>query len=77
MKISMHSMSVGLFVPMLRNLAEILDKGVAAATGRKFETAVLAGARLAPDMLPLTSQVRLACDFAMNSAARLAGVDAP
>jgi len=77
MKISMHSMSVGLFVPMLGNLAEILDKAVASATNRKFDPAVLAGARLAPDMHPLTRQVQLACDFAKNSAARLAGVEAP
>jgi hypothetical protein len=77
MKISMHAMSVGQFAPMLRNLAAILEKGVASATARKFEPAVLASARLAPDMLALTRQVQLACDFAKNSAARLAGQDPP
>ena len=77
MKICMHALSVGQFVPMLRNLAEILDKAVASATARKFEPAVLATGRLAPDMLPLTRQVQLACDFAKNSAARLAGQDPP
>jgi hypothetical protein len=73
----MHSMSVGVFVPMLGNLSGLLDKGAASATGRKFETAVLASARLAPDMLPLTRQVQLACDFAKNSTARLAAIDPP
>lgn len=77
MKISMHAMSVALFIPTLRQLAAILDKGVASATARKFEPAVLAGGRLAPDMLPLTRQVQLACDFAKNSTARLAGRDPP
>jgi hypothetical protein len=77
MKISMHAMSVGLFTPMLKNLAAILDKGAASAAARKFEPAVLASARLAPDMLPLTRQVQLACDFAKNSTARLAGQEAP
>jgi hypothetical protein len=77
MKISMHAMSVSLFVPMLGNLGEILDKGVASATNRKFEPAVLGDGRLAPDMLPLTRQVQLACDFAKNSTARLAGQDPP
>jgi hypothetical protein len=77
MKISMHSMSVGLFVPMLANLSAILDKGADSAGSRKFETSVLASARLAPDMLPLTRQVQLACDFAKNSTARLAGQDPP
>jgi hypothetical protein len=77
MKISMHSMSVGLFVPMLGNLSQILEKAVASATTRKFEPSVLAGARLAPDMLPLTRQVQFVCDFAKNSSARLAGLQAP
>ncbi len=77
MKISMHAMSVGQFVPMLTNLSAILEKGVASATNRKFEPTVLAGSRLAPDMHPLTRQVQLACDFAKNSTARLAGIDPP
>ena len=73
----MHAMSVGVFVPMLTNLSALLDKGTASATNRKFDTAVLASARLAPDMLPLTRQVILACDFAKNSTGRLAAVDPP
>jgi uncharacterized protein len=77
MKISMHAMSVGQFAPMLGNLAEILDKGVASATSRKFEPAVLVADRLAPDMLPLKAQILLACDFAKNSTARLAALEAP
>ena len=77
MKISMHAMSVGLFVPTLGNLTTILDKGAASAAARKFDTAVLANGRLAPDMLPLTKQVQLASDFAKNSTARLAGIDPP
>lgn len=77
MKISMHAMSVGLFAPTLANLAKCLDKGAASAAARKFDPAVLATARLAPDMLPLTRQVQLASDFAKNSTARLAGLDPP
>lgn len=77
MRISMHALSVGQFVPMLGNLSAILEKGVASATTRKFDAAVLAGGRLAPDMLPLARQIQLACDFAKNSTARLAGIDPP
>lgn len=77
MTISMHGMSVGVFVPMLTNLAKILDKGLNSAASRKFDPLVLAGERLAPDMLPMTRQVQLACDFAKNSSARLAGQDPP
>ena len=77
MQISMHAMSVGLFIPMLGNLSALLDKGATSAESRKFDTAVLASARLAPDMLPLTRQIQLSCDFAKNSTARLAALDPP
>ncbi|GAC1696632.1 MAG: DUF1993 family protein [Steroidobacteraceae bacterium] len=69
----MHAMSVGLFAGTLRNLSAILDKGLAHASARKFDPGVLLSARLAPDMLPLTRQVQIACDVAKNSVARLAG----
>src|SRR5438270_4597279 len=37
--ISMYEASVGLFVPQLRNLSGLLDKGVAYAEARKFNPA--------------------------------------
>jgi hypothetical protein len=77
MKISMYGMSVGQFLPMLANLRGILDKAAANAKTRKFETNVLVNARLAPDMFTLARQLQLTCDFAKNSSARLAGLEAP
>jgi hypothetical protein len=77
MKISMYAMSVELCLPMLSSLLNILDKAAASAEARKFDSKVLADARLAPDMHPLTRQVQLACDFAKGGAARLAGQDPP
>jgi hypothetical protein len=77
MKISVHAMSVDLLGNMLANLSHILDKGLASATARKIEPAVLLNARLAPDMLPLTKQVQIACDMSKFGVARLGGVDAP
>jgi len=38
---------------------------------------VLLCSRLAPDMLPFTRQIQLACDFAKNASARLAGGENP
>lgn len=73
MKISMHAMSVDLYCNSLGNLSAILDKGFAHATKRKFDPGVLLTSRLAPDMLPLTRQVQIACDIAKTSVARLAG----
>ena len=77
MKISMHALSVEVFANTLGNLSSILEKGLAHATQRKFDPAVLLAARLAPDMLPLTRQVQIACDIAKNSVARLAAQEPP
>jgi len=77
MSISMHSASAPVFMRMLGNLTQWLDKAEAHATARKFSPEVLLAARLAPDMLPLSKQVQIACDTAKFCLARLAGVEAP
>ena len=77
MSITMHSASAPIFVAMLDNMSAWLTKAEAHAAAKKFEPAVLLAARLAPDMLPLTTQVQIACDTAKFLIARLAGVDAP
>jgi uncharacterized protein len=77
MSISMYSASVPVFTTLLRNLSHFLDKARSSAEARKFDTAVLMGYRLAPDMLPFTRQVLIACDAAKLCVARLAGVEAP
>jgi hypothetical protein len=77
MAMSMSTASIPVFQHMLRNLSHILDKGEANAQARKFDAAVLAAARLAPDMLPLTRQILIACDAAKNGVARISGVEAP
>ena len=77
MKVSMHAMSVEVLAHTLSNLSWILEKADASAAQRKFDAAVLLGARLAPDMLPLTRQVQIASDIAKNSVARLAALDPP
>jgi uncharacterized protein len=77
MKDPMHAFSVDVFASALGNLSAILEKAAASAAARKFDPAVLLGARLAPDMHPLTRQVQIACDLAKNSLARLAGREPP
>src|ERR1044071_2598248 len=77
MAISMHDLSVTVFARSLRNLSGILDEAGIHAAERKFDPQVLASARLAPDMFPLTRQVQIACDFAKGCSARLAGVEVP
>ena len=77
MAISMHSASVPLFQRQLGALLTWLDKAEAYATARKFDANQLLQLRLAPDILPLVSQVRIASDAAKSCVARLAGVEAP
>ncbi len=77
MSITMHSASVPIFTRMLGNLGTWLDKAEAHAQAKKFDPAVYLGARLAPDMLPFTTQIQIACDGAKFGVSRLAGVDAP
>jgi uncharacterized protein len=77
MKISVQAMSIDIFAYALGSLSVILEKGLAHAAAKKFDSNVLVSARLAPDMLPLSKQVQIACDIAKNSAARLAGLEPP
>ncbi|MBN9409337.1 MAG: DUF1993 domain-containing protein [Burkholderiales bacterium] len=77
MSITMSSASLPVFRSMLSNLSHLLDKAQADAQARHYDPAVLANARLAPDMLPLLRQVTIACDSAKLCVARLAGIDAP
>jgi uncharacterized protein len=74
---SMYAASIPVFQHMLRNLAYILEKGEASAQARGFDPAALTTYRLAPDMLPFTRQVLIACDAAKLCAARISGVEAP
>lgn len=77
MPLSMYQASIPVFLRMLSNLTNVLDKAMAHVAARKLEPAALLNARLYPDMFPLTRQVQLACDFAKNTSARLAGVELP
>ena len=77
MKISMYQASVPRFVNILGNLSNILDKAQAHVDAKKIDASVLPNYRLFPDMLPMKSQVQIACDTAKGVAARLAGVPIP
>ena len=77
MSISMYSASVPVFARALENLRAWLAKAEAHAQAKKFDPQVLLAARLAPDMLPFTKQIQIACDSAKFGIARLSGADAP
>ncbi len=77
MSISMFEATVPVLQRFLRNLDTWLDKAQAHAEAKKFDTAVLVQARLAPDMLPLARQIQIASDNAKGCVARLTGSEAP
>jgi len=77
MTITMHAASVPLFRQQFKALLGWLDKAEAHAAARKFDADNYLQLRLAPDMLPFASQIRIASDGAKACVARLAGVDAP
>ena len=72
----MHS-PVAALSRTLQALAAILTKAEAHCTAHKIDAAVMLALRLFPDMLPLTRQVQLTCDFCARSVARLSGSDVP
>ena len=77
MTISMYSASVPVLQRQLGALLTWLDKAEAHAQARKFDTANYLQLRLAPDMLPFVSQIRIASDAAKGCVARLAGRESP
>jgi hypothetical protein len=77
MSITMHSASAPIFIRMLTNLDQWLEKAVAHADAKKFDQSVYLTTRLAPDMLPLSSQIQIACDTTKFAMVRLGGVEGP
>lgn len=77
MTVSLYTASVPVFQQMLGSLGDVLAKSQAHAAEKKIEPAALLQTRLFPDMLPLTRQVQIACDFARGVSARLAGIEVP
>ncbi len=77
MSITMYAASAPLFLRMLGNLDQLLEKAEANAKERGFDPNVLVTQRLAPDMRPLSAQIQLASDSAKGAMARLSGGTAP
>ena len=73
----MYQTSIPRFVNILGNLSNILDKAQAYVDAKKIDTVTLTTYRLFPDMLPMTTQIQIACDAAKGVVARLAGVEIP
>jgi hypothetical protein len=77
MSMKMSEVSTPVLVRGLRVLATLLAKGEAHAVEAGVAPEALLGARLAPDMLPLSAQVQSACDTSKMAIQRLSGVAGP
>lgn len=77
MTISVYDVTVPVFTRMLTNLLAVMDKAEASAAERKFDTAVFADMRLAPDMIPFRGQIMIATDHVKGCVSRLAGKEVP
>lgn len=76
MSFAIYDASVPVLAPMLTNIAAWLDKAEAHAKTKGYDSANLLTMRLAPDMLPFSSQVAIASDIAKILVAKLAEVPA-
>ena len=74
---NLYDATVPVFTKLLSNAGRWLDEAVAYAGQRKFDPEILLGARLAPDQLPLLTQLQAACDQAKFTVAKLTGTEPP
>ena len=77
MTISLHQVSVPVYVRQLNGLSAIIHKAIGYCAEHKIDPAALLSARLYPDMFPLTHQVRFACNHAERGVCRLTGTEPP
>jgi hypothetical protein len=74
---SFYDATVPAFLQILGSLTGILTKAEAHCKAKNIAPDVLLGARLYPDMLPLSKQIQLVCDFAGKGCARLTHSEVP
>ncbi len=74
---SFYDATVPAFLQVLNSLSGLLTKAEAHSNAKNIQPEVLLGARLYPDMLPLSRQIQLASDFAAKGCARLAHSEVP
>ena len=73
MSLSTFDASVPVVIKALTALSGVLDKGEAHAKAKATDEANYMTMRLVPDMLPLSAQVRIACDIPRRGLVRMAG----
>ena len=77
MSISMHQISVPVYIQYLDALSGVLDKAAAHCAAHKIDESVLLQMRVFPDMFDLARQVGIALHFSGGTIAQLAGIETP
>jgi len=77
MTISLYEASVPVFTQLLTSVSALLDKLCEQAAAKKIDPALFLSERLYPNMFTYGRQLQAICDWANNTTAWLAGVDAP
>jgi uncharacterized protein len=77
MSLTLYQMTAPSLIRTLNNLSHLLDKAATQTAAKKVAPETVADSRLIFDMLPLKTQVAIACDMAKLSVSRLTGVEAP
>ena len=72
-----YNATVPVYSQMLGAFSKIIGKLETHCETKKIDPSAFANARLFPDMFDFKRQVQMACDFAKNPAARLAGLEPP
>jgi len=76
-RVNLYDATIPVFIKLLSNIDQWLDKAAAVADAKKFEIDVLANARLAPDQYNFVRQIQAACDQAKFTVAKLTGTEPP
>jgi hypothetical protein len=74
---SLYEATVPPFLQILGALSGLLTKAEAHCKAKNIKPEVLLSARLYPDMLPLSTQIQLASDFAAKGCARVTHSEVP
>lgn len=77
MSIALYDASIPVFRRYLARLSDLVDRAETHARSHGIDAAELLNARLAPDMLPFETQVRIAANFTLRATYPLAGRDVP
>jgi hypothetical protein len=77
MTVNLYDVSVAAFVPQIKALTAVFDRGLKFAEENKIDPAAMLGTRLYPNMFHLGLQIRAMCFQAQAGCALLAGREQP